>query len=221
MTPLCITTHAPIGFVAGAPVHLDALLMSVVARRTLPPHRTPHAAVELESLDIPIARSDCGRYYLASALVREPAEHEVMHVTRRHPVYVALRFGTGNGTIDEGAGRHKAYRFPVERHHARGGLLTWYCIGEREPILDLLSEVTHIGRKRHRGEGMLTLRGERWTVEECATWPGFPVLGPAGEALRNLPLDTPGLASFRHAEAPLEPPYWLPSHELVAVPVRR
>lgn len=220
MTPLCVQTTAPLGYVAGHPVHLDALLMSIAAKRSGRPQ--PQTADELAEVAIPIARSDCGRYYLASAAIGESAAHETRYTHHRFPMREAVHLaGPKLKRIDDGAGKHKSYRIPSERDHARGGLLTWWCVGERDAIRDLLEDVTHIGRKRGVGEGMLTLRGERWTVDPCDTWPGFPVLGPAGEALRNLPLDTPGLASFRRAEAPLAPPYWLPSAGLVAVPVRR
>ena len=219
MIPLRITTRAPVGFVAGHPVHLDALLMSVVARRARPAHHAPQASAELVPLDVPLARSECGRYYLASAMMYESDGSETIHVSRRFPVRTAFRLGPEIKRIDEKSGPHRAFRFPIERRHARGGLLAWYCLGEREAIVDLLSEVTHIGRKRHRGEGMLTLRGERWTVEPCEPWgEGFPVMRE-GEALRNLPLDTPGLERFRHLQAPLEPPYWLPCDEFAAVPL--
>jgi len=219
MTPLVVQTTAPLGYVSGHPVHLDALVMSVAAKRA--GRAQPQTAAELDDVPIPIERSACGRYYLASAALTEIVAREVRHTHQRFPLREAVHLGGPKiKRVDDGAGRHKSYRIPSERHHARGGLLTWYAIGEPEAVRELLDEVTHLGRRRAVGEGMLTLRGERWSVEPCEPWgEGFPVLSPEGAALRNLPLDTPGLERFRHLQAPLEPPYWLPCDEFAAVPL--
>lgn len=221
MTPLVVQTTAPMGYVARHPVHLDALLIGVEAkRRGLTP---PTCLAEVVDVPIPIARSGCGRYYLASAAVTETVAHEVRHIQRRFPVTRALYFGDPKlRRINEKSGAMKAFRIPVERQHADGGLLTWWCVGERDGVRDLLSEVTHVGRRRAVGEGMLALTGERWSVEECAPWcDGFPVLGPDGEALRNLPPGVEGLGAHALRYGRYAPPYWLPDEEPIAAPVVR
>jgi CRISPR type IV-associated protein Csf3 len=194
-------------------VHLDALLMDVVAkRRRLPRPQTP---AELVHIDIPIAMSDCGRHYLASASVYEAAAHEVKYVQRRFPTKEAVHLaGPKLKRIDDGAGAQKSFRIPRERVLPSHGIVRWWCVGDRDAVFDLLGDVTHVGGRRGVGEGMLALRGERWRVERLESlWPGFPVLNRAGNAVRNLPLDTPGLQGHVQRLERLRPPYWMRHEE--------
>lgn len=210
MTPLVVTAHVPMGMlVRSGTVHLDALVMAVAARRL--GLAQPQTAEDVRVIEIPIARSACGRYHLASASVYDIAASELRYVQRRFPTKEAVHLaGPKLRRIDDGAGPQKSFRIPRERVHPDGGAVWWWCVGDRAALLDLLSDVTHLGGRRGVGEGMLALRGPRWEVEEMpGPWPGFPVLGPDGRAARNLPLDHAGLGEHRRQQGRLAPPYWL------------
>lgn len=202
--PLSITAtlDTPIAF--HTPIHFDALLMSAVAKRDNLP--TPAHRGEVVEIEIPVARSACGRYYLASIGYCEVAAHEARHVNRRFPLEELIWLGDGKTKrVNAAAGAQKIYRIPMSTMHLKHSRVVWRCDGERTPIEDLLQLVTGLGRRRGVGLGAV----REWLVEQCDTWPGFPVLDPDGLALRNLPLDTPGLCIADIDQQALEPPYWL------------
>lgn len=190
-------------------VHLDALLMAAVARiEMLPPLVDPADAVDIP---IPVERSACGRYYLASASSCRVVGRDVRHINKRFPIAEWQQLGGGKSAqrIQLSAGASKSFRIPTEAHRVEGQRITWWCVGEREEIARLLSVITSVGRLRGHGEGEV----RAWTVEPCEPWPGFPVLGREGEALRNLPLDTPGLGAHVPRFGNLTPPYHLRTTE--------
>lgn len=62
------------------------------------------------------------------------------------------------GRIDTSAATYKAYRMPVFYRAALW--VEWYCVGDAERIQDLLSTLTHLGKKTVQGWG----RVARWEV---------------------------------------------------------
>lgn len=217
MISLRITARVPMGYSARMPIHLDALLMAAGARRR--GLISTQVESELEEVPIPVARSECGRYYLASAAIAAVAARERVHYHRQFPTTHALVLaGPKLKSVNDKAGAQKSYRMAYTREHPEFGELVWFAVGDRDAITDLLDDVTHLGRRRNAGEGMLSLRGDAWTVEECEPWEGFPVLDAEGRGLRNLPLDTPGLVPGVIRYGRVDPPYWLPSRESISAP---
>lgn len=213
--PLAVTAHlaGPIAL-PGGPLALDSLLAAQVAIRDgIPPALTPEAIVPIE---IPIEREPGARFHLASFSVSEVERYEGRHLNRRFPVEEAQALGRGrvrNYRVSAGAG--KSYRIPMETQHLESDMVRWWCIGEIQPIRELLAMVGHLGKKRSTGLG----RVERWVVEPCETWEGFPVLLD-GRPLRPLPPDWPGLGLDVMTEVrTLTYPYWDGrGRQLVAVP---
>ena len=205
MTPLRVRADlAGAICVPSTPVAFDALLGAALALRDgLPP---PANARECVPLDIPIARSECGRVYLASHGHCQVETREAEYTNRRFPIPEAQFFGVPKlRRIDIGAGSAKSYRIPRERSHLVDDAMTWWAIGDEVAIRELLTtRIGYLGKRRGVGLGKVA----RWTVESCETWPGFPVTRD-GYPLRSLPLDWPGLASdVERAEQVLTPPYW-------------
>lgn len=197
-------------------LQFDALLTAAIAMRDNIP--TPASASELREIDIPIARSACGRYYLASASYVQVEAYEKRFVNRRMPVEEYQWLGDRKTrSLNLSAGPTKHHRIPRETMHLRGDRVQFWCLGEAERIGQLLTQVMHLGQRRAVGLG----RVRAWTVEPCEVWPGFPVLSADGDAMRNLPLDHAGLKTFEQARERLLPPYWM-HHGRVecAVPVR-
>lgn len=207
--------HGPVEVVADIeggltmrdPIALDALLMSSVAlAEGLPPlsalgPEDPRAVIE-----IPIARSECGRVYLASSVIVDGWDgHERRFVNRKFPLAEAQALGNDRlRRIRIGAGAQKSYRIPEMVAFPQRGELRWYALGDEEEIRPLLALATHLGHRRAMGRGRVL----RWTVAPCEPWDGFPVVRD-GMPLRTLPADWPGLsADAPRAYAVLEPPYW-------------
>lgn len=193
MTPLRVTATLETGIANPAkPPALDALLayaQAVYIEGREP--ADPRAPVPDVSLDGVLARSPCGRYYLASFALADVEQWERgRFVNRRFPLSEAQMMGATEGkerlgTLSLKGGPCKSFRIPIETAHLRDDVVTWWCIGDREAIAQRLAWVTHLGKRRGVGLG----RVARWEVEPCEPWgEGFPVIRD-GRPLRNLPLD--------------------------------
>lgn len=207
MKPLRVTALLDGALGARTPVALDALLAWAVAQRDgVEPAATADEVVDLE---IPVARSACGRVYLASFAQYAPEASEKRFVQRRFPIEEAQAIGAASiKRIQINAGPSKSYRIPHELQRVERDEVTWWCLGDAGEIRELLEIVTHLGRRRAVGWGRI----REWRVEPCEPWDGFPVVRD-GVALRTLPLDWPGLVSPEPGYATLRPPYWLRERE--------
>ena len=204
--------HAPIEVVASMvdgvtmrdPIALDALLMACVAvRDELPPLVCSDES--RPTIDIPIAKSTCGRVYLAScAQVDSWEAHDRRFVNRKFPLAEAQVLGSDQlKRIRISAGAQKSYRIPEMVAYPAGGEIRWYAVGHADEVAKLLTLLTHIGHRRAVGRG----RVRSWSVGPCSAWDGFPVVRDGGP-LRTLPVDWPGLVDPQLGERVLSPPYW-------------
>ncbi|MCK9513111.1 MAG: hypothetical protein M0R28_18045 [Pigmentiphaga sp.] len=182
------------------PVALDGLLGAAICER-----RGLMATVgEFQHVEVPIQRSACGRYHLASVAHYKPLRFEQGWITKRPCVDEFKLFGGGKiRSVNTGTGRNKAYRIPMSM--AIVAELRWWAVGDREQIEALLGLVTHIGKRRAAGNG----RVAKWAIESFEPWEGFPILRPDGTPTRNLPIDTPELGPETVIGwGPVTYPYW-------------
>lgn len=208
MIPLRITASLdPLGAPLAIPdgyVHIDGLLaFAVCIRDQIPPIIDESDILPIE---IPVQREPGGRFHLASASL--PVDwvcHEKRFTQRRFPVELAPHM-TDMKRVNLSAGAQKNFRIPLD--NGRVGALVWYLLGERQSVTDLLSLITHLGKRRGVGYGKVA----RWSVEPCETWDGFPVTRD-GEALRHLPPDWPGLVDPGLRMGCVTYPYWVRSRE--------
>lgn len=187
---------------------LDSLLGAVVAERSgLPP--AAHEA-ELVPLTIPIARDDCGEFYLASFGEFEVERRELSYTIKRFPIEQAQLRGGDLRVLRINAGPSKGFRIPHERLTLVGDRIDWWCIGDGDDIRDLLRSVRHVGKRRGVGLGRVV----RWTVEPCEPWgEGFPV-SRDGLPLRPLPWWWSGgldLDDGAITRTTFDMPYWVES----------
>lgn len=204
MEPLRVTARLRGALVNPANrVALDALLAAAVAiRDELPPVR---CAEDLTPVEIPLALSACGRFYLASLSHQLVEERQLTHMAKPTIIRDFIDHCGPKGTIQIGAGINKAWRIPMELGHLERDELAWWCIGDADGIRALLALVHHIGKKRAHGRGEVA----EWRVEPCESWgDGFPVLRD-GVPQRPLPRHHEGVASGSPARAALRPPYWM------------
>lgn len=220
------------------PPALDALLAAARCTAEARPPIQWQRRAEVPPVEIPVARSACGRYHLASAAITDATgdgedASGTMGITsvrgafknKRFPLELAQAIADPKlRTINLANGACKSQRVPQERGHLPGGRVRWYCTGDAAKIRALLSLVTHIGRGRADGIGAVARRasGElAWLVEPTVPWgEGFPVVRE-GLPTRNLPEDHDGVDAARApmGYACLTYPYWeLLREELVFLP---
>lgn len=103
-----------------------------------------------------------------------------------------IDFDGRRGKIDVSSGLYKGYQMPV---YTRSALrVYWYAVGDMERVRDLLSDVTHIGKKTSQGYGRINL----WDVE---AWPHDWSMWRDGKPTRAIPAQDGALYGVR-------PPYW-------------
>ena len=180
-----------------SPPMLDGLLASVVAQKAgLVPGFGPMHLVE-----IPVAREPGGRFHLATSPMFDVEAHELRYVNQKFPIAEAQMFGDAKlRRVHVSQGATKSYRIPTEAMHVEGDKVAWYCVGDEEPIRELLRCVTHLGKKRGVGRGAVA----SWLVtptDEC-------VMVMEGRPTRPLPLDWPGVTRGRKRMHTLTYPYW-------------
>lgn len=202
--PLHVTATLSEGLVMTEPPILDGIVAAVYAvrERLLPP---AHPG-EIVPIEIPMARSDCGRVWMCSSGYCQEIAHEVRAKRRRPPLIEYARLGKGSiKSIAVTGGEDKACQAEYSYSHLLDHTIEWWCLGDREMLARMLCEVTSLGK--HRGSGKGCVRS--WQVEPCETWgDGFPVLRD-GEPMRPLPLDYPDLVDPFLAYHTIAPPYWM------------
>ena len=137
--------------VTGGSLALDSLVgWAEAQRRQLP----PPGFAPLVDLEIPIALEPGGRLYLSSWAYPAWEGHERRFVNRKFPLHEAqMMAGPKLRRINVGAGAQKSYRIPTQVSFPEGGAVEWWCIGDAEPLRELLACVTHLGRRRAVGRG--------------------------------------------------------------------
>lgn len=200
MKPLVVTARLLEGFATRSPIHLDALLAAAYAMREgmlLP----PASEAECRFIPLPLERSACGRFWMASVGEYVTRSDELRHKNRRAPWVEYARLGSSKiRRVQIATGENKSYRVPYEFTIPDGGLIRWWCIGDQEQVRGLLHLVHYLGKFRGSGKG----RVAQWKVDECEPWDGFPVMRD-GAPLRNLPVQDGAVGALLRCD----PPYWL------------
>lgn len=216
MTPIAVTARLR-GAIAlsNGPIALDALLAAAVCLRDGIPPATDEAGIV--PIEIPVAREPGGRFHLATVSFGTTEEAEHRWTNRRFPLAEAQDMADAKlRRIQITAGPCKSYRLPLATGHLEGDELHWWCLGELDAVRDLLVTcVSYLGKRRAVGLGKV----ERWTVEPCEPWDGFPVVR-GGLPMRPIPPDWPGLSpKVETAYRTITYPYWRrTAEELLAVP---
>jgi CRISPR type IV-associated protein Csf3 len=194
-------------------VALDGLLAAAVVRVTGQPLAS--SAHECVLVEIPVQRSQCGRFHLASNAQFNIEKRSHGFTNKRFPIREATTMSKMS-RVQESTGPTKGFRIP--REHLHVDRLEWYYIGDVGIVSELLTHITSLGKKRGVGMGEVVVAS--WRVEPIEPWDGFPVLRD-GVPLRPLPIDWPRLGTHEQDFATLSYPYWDRSkQELCAVPSR-
>lgn len=193
--PLCLPRHPPA---------LDALLAYAVCIRDQVPPALLHK--DLVRIEIPIEYEPEQRFHLCSFAEYEVDAYEKKYLHKRAPIEQYQTIGDERiRRVQITAGPNKSYRIPYETVFLRDGEIRWWCVGKQKEIIELLSLIFYLGKYPRAGVGKVKI----WHAKPRRPWGnGFPVVRD-GRALRNLPLDWPGVVEHRPAHGRLTYPYWL------------
>jgi len=218
--PLKVTAHLRTGVVADQWMPLDAVLLYQVARNRLGVQMatTPGGDPGAEDLTMPLLKihnTEPDWYYACSWAQPQPwwISEGQDHWNKRFDSQFAdlVDFGKRRGKVIIEQGRYKAYHMPIFYRVAMK--IDWYCVGDREAIHQLLSCVTHLGKKRSQGWGrVIAWEVESWT-QDWSIWRD-------GKLTRGVPgRDVAGKGAFNLLHYGLRPSYYRPHNQmLIAIP---
>lgn len=169
MQPLRVIAKMQDGRVATMDGHLplDGLLAAAWMRRNHPDaYYNPSSHMlgsELIIPDLPLERRGQGDdwYWASSFNVAENLGEYALHWHKRFDDHAEqyIEFGKRRGRINNKSGKYKAYRMPLVIQIF--DQLEWYAYGDRDGVYELLSSLTHIGKKTSQGLGLVDF----WMVE--------------------------------------------------------
>lgn len=215
MQPLRVVAHMQDGRVATMDGHLplDGLLAAEWMRRHYPEaYYNPSSHMltnELIAPDLPLERRGQGDdwYWAASFNQSAPLSEYVLYWHKRFDDHLEQRidFAGRRGRIDVKSGKYKAYRMPLVVQLF--DQLEWHAYGDRDSVYDLLSGLTHIGKKTSQGLGLV----DYWTVEPWREDLSEVANGRVTRALPELPEGVRGVKQ-RYG---IRSPYWHREHQRV------
>lgn len=213
MTPLRITALLASGLSTQHPLALDSLLASTVAMRDgYPPPSVEVRVPPPESL--PLLWHPDGFHHASQAHL-VVGSYATVRWTRKSLSLVDAALLTSASAVPL-TGRWKAYWMPLRLTLPAGMLLTWWAVGDRLAVAEMLRSVFGLGGKRGSGHGAVA----RWTVAEAAE--DWSLTRPEGDRTvvsRPLPAALAPEGWMCWAPAWLSYPYWRAGDPpLVAVP---
>lgn len=166
--PLRVTARLRTGVVADRWLPLDGILLYQACREQLGPETvTVPGGTKVQGVStLPLEIIHPGRriwYYACSWAQPQPwwvAEGQD-HWNKRFDMGFAdlVDFGKRRGKVVIEQGKYKAYHMSI--FYRAADRIEWFCVGDRKEIEQLLSTVTHIGKKAAQGWG----RVMSWVVE--------------------------------------------------------
>lgn len=151
-----------------------------------------------------------GNRWAASRGVYEEIGKTVEHINKRPNFFNADkldRLNIDKGIISDSVGLYRAYRIPSVIHTVKDGLITFWAIGHRDEVQELLDCIPAVGKKYAAGYGLV----DSWSVEDCeedfSLWhPEYGLMRPveAGSDEAKV-LDLTGYPVMQYG---VKPPYW-------------
>ncbi len=201
------------------PAPLDGILAFASRNRRLAgrSRESRDADHHVEQIPLTAARGsglDMGAQWVWAATCATWEDHgtDLRHVHQRWDTQAAEQIVDTMPANPE-VGRFKQWRIPLAA--VVTDRLTWWCIGDRDKVADLLDWRVGVGRKRSVGEGEVI----HWDVADEGEPDLDRILWQAdGTVARPLParaaesLGVPGSDTVPHQ---LRPPYWRPAQSAV------
>jgi len=155
--------------------------------------------------ELPIEKREmAGEWYWAASFAIYQAEGEFIDYWHKRFDKEHEQFLTGRKmTFYPQSGRFRSYRMPLPGDLTQR--IVWYCYGNSAKTLKLLIDaaITHIGKKRSQGYGLI----KQWKVEE--TDEDYSEIGPDGGLMRSMLKPPEGLqGNTIMRRYGIRPPYW-------------
>ena len=159
-----------------------------------------------------------GNRWAASKGIYEQIGTEIQSYNKRPDFLAADKIdylSQQTGIIDDKAGAYRAYRVPQLIRIVKDGIVTFFAVGHKNDVQELLNLMIGVGKKVAMGYGFVS----KWEVEEIEE--DYTTWHPEHGLMRPIEVET----ADREFDAPImeygvKPPYWKPKNRrLCYVPV--
>lgn len=148
--------------------------------------------------------------WAASRGIYEECGQNVEHINKRPDFFQPDKIGRLNlekGLISDKVGEYRAYRMPAIIRTIKDGMITFWAMGHKSEVEDLLALMLAAGKKTAMGYGLV----DYWQVEDCdqdySLWhPDYGLMRPVDvESEATLQYD---LSRYPIMQYAVKPPYW-------------
>ena len=147
-----------------------------------------------------------GNRWAASKGIYEEDEVAVSHYNKRPDFFAGDKYhylGMDNGLISDSVGVFRAYRNPQIVRTVKDGIITFYCVGHKKEVQELLNLIVGVGKKTAMGFGLVS----GWNVEEADA--DYSTEHPVYGLMRPIEVDKTEKAYDRPImQYAIRPPYW-------------
>lgn len=164
-----------------------------------------------------------GNRWVASRGVYEEVGQTVEHINKRPNFFNADkldRLDMDKGIISDSVGLYRAYRIPNVIRTVKDGLITFWAMGHRDEVQELLDRIPAVGKKYAAGYGLV----DHWEVEDCDE--DYSLWHPDHGLMRPVEVDSDeakglDLTGYPVMQYGVKPPYWKAKNlRLCYVPIR-
>lgn len=223
--PIKVTAHLVDGRLNSADgiVMLDAILYHAWFWR-----HAPHVLEGMGSAEyygytgLPL-RQLPGNRWAASRGIYEEIGQAVEYINKRPNFFNSDKLDHLNmekGIISDSVGIYRAYRIPSVIRTVKDGIITFWAMGHRDEVQELLECIPAVGKKHAAGYGLI----DCWAVEDCekdySLWhPEYGLMRPVEVGSEEAKgLDLTGYPVMQYG---VKPPYWKAKNmRLCHVPIR-
>ena len=155
-----------------------------------------------------------GNRYAASRGIYEEVGKTVEYINKRPNFFnpdKIQKLDMDKGIISDSVGIYRAYRIPNVIRTVKNGTITFWAMGHREEVEELLGYIPAVGKKPAAGYGIVT----SWEVEDCeddySLWhPDYGLMRPV-EVGSSEEIDL-NLTRYPVMQYGVKPPYWKPQN---------
>lgn len=219
-TPLKVTAHLVDGRFSSTDgiIMLDAILYHAWFIKHHPEvFDGNYECEDIGNIGLPLRQLPENRW-AASKGIYETLEVKVECYNKRPDFFAGDKYhylSETKGIISDSVGIYRSYRNPQLIRTVKGGIITFWCVGHKKEVQELLDLMIGVGKKTAMGFGFV----KKWEVEEIEE--DYTTEHPVYGLMRPIEVEK----SKKVYDAPImqyaiKPPYWKPKNmRLCYVPV--
>lgn len=173
---------------------------------------------DIGNIGLPLRQLPDNRW-AASKGIYEEIEVKVEHYNKRPDFFAGDKYhylSQDKGEISDSMGIYRAYRNPQLIRTVKDSKITFWCIGHKNEVQELLNLMIGVGKKTAMGFGIVS----RWEVEDCEE--DYTTEHPEYGLMRPIEVEKPDkVYNCPVMQYAIRPPYWKQKNmRLCYVPIR-